>query len=181
MIDYLKKTGFLDDLQSAYKPCHGTVTALLNVTDDIYEALENSEITFLILLDYSKAFDCANHKLILAKLQAAGFKDDALMFIKSYLSGRSQKVVAGSQESSWANVLNGVSQGSVLGPLLFTILVSDISDAIKRGRYHLYADDTQLYYTCKVEDANKTIAQINSDLYNIFRMFHENAKNKLFK
>ena len=89
------------------------------------------------------------------------------MFIKSYLTGRSQKVVAGSQESSWANVLNGVPQGSVLGPLLFTILVSDISDAIKRGRYHLYADDTQLYYTCKVEDANKTIAQINSDLENI--------------
>ena len=46
MIDYLKKTGFLDDPQSAHKPCHGTVTALLNVTDDIYEALENSEITF---------------------------------------------------------------------------------------------------------------------------------------
>jgi exonuclease III len=167
MVDYLKETGFLDNLQSAYKPCHSTITALLNVTDDIYEALENSEITFLILLDYSKAFDCANHKLILAKLQAAGFQDDALSFIKSYLSGRSQKVVAGSQESSWESVLNGVPQGSVLGPLLFTILVSDISDVIKRGRYHLYADDTQLYYTCKVEDANKTIAQINSDLENI--------------
>ena len=129
MVDYLKKTNFLDNLQSAYKPCHSTITALLNVTDDIYEALENSEITFLILLDYSKAFDCANHKLILAKLQSAGFQDDALSFIKSYLSGRSQKVVTGSQESSWESVLNGVPQGSVLGPLLFTILVS----VIKRG------------------------------------------------
>ena len=168
MIEYLKATGYLDNLQSAYKQSHSTITALLNVTDDIYEALENSELTFLVLLDYSKAFDCANHKLILAKLQAAGFKNDSLSWITSYLSGRSQKVVAGSVESDWESVANGVPQGSVLGPLLFTILVSDISDAIKRGRYHLYADDTQLYYKCKVEDANSTIAHINSDLKNIF-------------
>ena len=167
MVDYLKQTGYLDNLQSAYKQSHSTITALLNVSDDIYEALENSELTFLVLLDYSKAFDCANHRLILAKLKAAGFRDDSLSWITSYLTGRSQKVVTGSQESSWESVTNGVPQGSVLGPLLFTILVSDISDAIKRGRYHLYADDTQLYYTCKVEDANATIAKINTDLENI--------------
>ena len=167
MVDYLKQTGYLDNLQSAYKKSHSTITALLSVSDDIYEALENSELTFLVLLDYSKAFDCANHRLILAKLKAAGFQNDSLSWVTSYLSGRSQKVVTGSQESSWENVINGVPQGSVLGPLLFTILVSDISDAIERGRYHLYADDTQLYYTCKVEDANSTIAKINSDLENV--------------
>ena len=167
MVDYLKRTGYLDNLQSAYKQSHSTITALLNVCDDIYEALENSELTFLVLLDYSKAFDCANHRLILAKLKAAGFQNDSLSWVTSYLTGRSQKVVTGSQESSWESVINGVPQGSVLGPLLFTVLVSDISDAIKRGRYHLYADDTQLYYTCKVEDANATIAKINSDLENI--------------
>jgi exonuclease III len=168
MVGYLKATGYLDNLQSAYKQSHSTITALLNVTDDIYEALENSELTFLVLLDYSKAFDCANHRLILAKLKAAGFQDNSLSWITSYLSGRSQKVVTGSEESCWESVINGVPQGSVLGPLLFTILVSDIGDAIKRGRYHLYADDTQLYYKCKVEDANTTIANINSDLQNIF-------------
>ena len=167
MVEYLKRTGFLDNLQSAYKQSHSTVTALLNVCDDIYEALENSELTFLVLLDYSKAFDCANHRLILAKLKSAGFKNDSLSWITSYLSGRSQKVITGSQESSWEGVVNGVPQGSVLGPLLFTILVSDISNVIRRGRYHLYADDTQLYYKCKVEDANTTIAKINSDLENI--------------
>ena len=167
MIEYLKRTGYLDNLQSAYKPSHSTITALLSVTDDIYEALEDTELTFLILLDYSKAFDCANHRLILAKLQSAGFKNDSLSWITSYLTGRSQKVVTGSAESDWADAINGVPQGSVLGPLLFTVLVSDIGNAIKRGRYHLYADDTQLYYTCKVEDANTTIAKINEDLTNI--------------
>ena len=175
MIEYLRNTGFLDNLQSAYKQAHSTTTALLNVTDDIYEALENSELTFLVLLDYSKAFDCANHKLILAKLKAAGLCCGALSWVESYLSGRSQKVVTGTNESEWENTKNGVPQGSVLGPLLFTVLVSDIKDAIKRGRYHLYADDTQLYYTCKVDEVNATIDLINSDLKNISTFSKKNC------
>ena len=175
MVEYLRNTGFLDKLQSAYKQQHSTITALLNVTDDIYEALENSELTFLVLLDYSKAFDCANHRLILAKLKAAGFCDEALSWISSYLTGRSQKVVTGTKESGWEAIVNGVPQGSVLGPLLFTVLVSDIKDVIKRGRYHLYADDTQLYYNCKVEDANETIDKINSDLNNITNYSKKNC------
>ena len=120
----------------------------------------------MVLLDYSKAFDCANHRLILAKLRASGLCDSALSWISSYLKGRSQKVVTDTGESQWEAVANGVPQGSVLGPLLFTVLVSDLKDAIKRGRYHMYADDTQLYYNCKVEDANDTIDKINSDLEN---------------
>ena len=175
LIDYLRETGFLDNLQSAYKQAHSTTTALLNVIDDIYEALENTELTFLVLLDYSKAFDCANHRLILAKLQAAGLCPDALAWVSSYLSGRSQKVVTGTRESGWEGIINGVPQGSVLGPLLFTVLVSDLKDAIKRGRYHLYADDTQLYYTCKVDEANETIDQINSDLANISNFSQKNC------
>ena len=167
MIEYLKHTNYFDNLQSAYKNSHSTITALLNVTDDIYECLENSELVFLVLLDYSKAFDCANHKLILAKLKAAGFRDDSLEWMFSYLDGRSQKVTTNKGESSWSGVINGVPQGSVLGPLLFTVLVSDLRDAIKRGRYHMYADDTQLYYSCKYENVNDTIAEINSDLSNI--------------
>ena len=167
MITFLKDTSYFDKLQSAYKTSHSTITALLNVTDDIYECLENSELVFLVLLDYSKAFDCANHRLIIAKLKAAGFRNDALEWVSSYLHGRKQMVTTGLGQSSWCHVTNGVPQGSVLGPLLFTVLVSDLGDAIKNGRYHMYADDTQAYYSCKCEDANNKIKEINSDLESI--------------
>ena len=177
MIDYLRNTQYLDNLQSAYKQNHSTITALLNVVDDIYDALEDSQLTFLVLLDYSKAFDCANHHLILAKLRAAGFCDSALAWMSSYLNYRQQKVVTGSMESEWEYMKNGVPQGSILGPLLFTVLVSDISDAIKRGRYHLYADDTQLYYHCKCKDVNTTIDKINSDLNDISQYSRKNCLN----
>ena len=72
-------------------------------------------------------------------------------------------------------MLNGVPQGSVLGPLPFTVLVSDLRDAIKRGRYHMYADDTQLYYSCKCEKVNETIKDINSDLDRISKYSKNNC------
>ena len=164
MVEYLKSKSLLDTHQSAYKQNHSTVTALLNITDDIYDALENTEVTLLILLDYSKAFDCANHRLIIAKLQKCGFHLDSLGWFESYLSKRSQQVVGEEKSSAWKYMINGVPQGSILGPLLFTILISDIKKEIKHGKYHLYADDTQLYYRCKVSDVPNTIKNINTDL-----------------
>lgn len=162
--NYFYSNSLFDNLQSAYKKYHSTTTALLNIVDDIYKGLDKSEITILILLDYSKAFDCANHRLILAKLKSLGFHNDALAWIVSYLTDRKQMVKTNSGESRWVILKNGVPQGSVLGPLLFTVLVSDVKKVINHGKYHLYADDTQLYYSCKVNDIVNVVNNINSDL-----------------
>ena len=175
---FFSSNGLLDELQSAYKLFHGTTTALLNVIDDIYQALDESELSILVLLDYSKAFDCANHRLVLAKLKALGFHNNSLAWIMSYLTDRAQRVKTDKGESRWITLLNGVPQGSVLGPLLFTVLISDINKVIKNGKYHLYADDTQLYYRCKVKNVTNMIHKINSDLAGV-EIFSNNNCLKL--
>ena len=167
MKEHFLKNFLMDVFQSGYKPHHGCTTALLNISDYIYDALDNSEIVFLVLLDYSKAFDLANHELILAKLDILGFELSALCWLRSYLTDRCQKVVTEKGESSLIYLKNGVPQGSILGPLLFTILVNDISKFVNNCEYHLYADDTQVYLKSKVCDAVKTIISINEDLNNI--------------
>lgn len=175
MCDFFKGDRSLDNLQSAYKKFHSTSTALLNITDDIYKAMDKSQITLLVLLDYSKAFDCANHKLILAKLQSHGFHGDSLEWIRSYLSERKQKVKNDNGESDWIKLGNGVPQGSILGPLLFLVLVSDLYKCILNGKYHMYADDTQMYYHCKWTEVAEVITKINEDLQRIFSFSTKNC------
>ena len=88
MCDFLQNNSSFDNLQSAYRKFHSTTSALLNITDDIYKAMDKSHVTILVLLDYSKAFDTANHKLILSKLQTNGFQTNALLWVESYLQYR---------------------------------------------------------------------------------------------
>ena len=165
----------LDHLQSAYKKFHSTATALLHITDDIYQATDKSLVTILILLDYSKAFDTANHNIILAKLQSFGFKGEALEWVKSYLSDRKQKVKNDLGESEWIHLQNGVPQGSILGPLLFLVLVSDLHKSILNGKYHMYADDTQIYYHCKWSEVATVIPKINQDLDRVLNFSTNNC------
>ena len=117
---------------------------MIDITDFAFDAFDNGEIVILVLLDYSKAFDCANHKLILAKARALGFMDSALTLLESYLSDRKQKIKIDENESEWCNLMNGVPQGSILGPLIFTILLTDIRYVKINCKDNCYADDTQI-------------------------------------
>ena len=146
MCDFFSGDNQLDKLQSAYKLFHSTTTALLNISDDIFKALDKSLVTILILLDYSKAFDCANHRLILAKLKAAGFHDEALSWILSYLLDRKQEVRTDLGESRWVTMQNGVPQGSILGQLHFLVLVSDLYQSIINGQYQDLKDHYHYRY-----------------------------------
>lgn len=175
MKEYFETNNEMDNLQSAYKEYHSTTTALLEIIDSINKALNKSEITILTLLDYSKAFDCANHKLILAKLKSLGFKDTALNWILSYLSERSQQVITEKGKSKWNYLKNGVPQGSILGPLLFTVLISDVRKSIKFCTHHCYADDTQIYISGKINKINEMVEKINNDLTSIAKYSTDNC------
>ena len=177
MVEYLVRHCLLDTNQSAYKEFHSTTTALVKITDDILESMEDSELTILIFLDFSKAFDTVNKRLLLEKLKILGFDINSVSWINSYLTDRYQSVKMGDVSSEWKLIKNGVPQGSILGPLLFTILTSDMRKCFKFGNYHEYADDTSEYKNCTVENINDSIQGINKDLESV----GEYCKNNILK
>ena len=99
----------------------------------------------IILLDFAKAFDKVPHIRLLHKLDYYGIRGGTLSWIKEFLSGRSQQVVLEGQKSSQKEVLSGVSQGTVLGPLLFLAFINDLPDVVKTSDARLFADDCLLY------------------------------------
>ena len=175
IVKYLQQENLQDVYQSAYKSNHSTVTALLNITEDIYNALDDSELTVLVLIDYSKAFDTINHRILFAKLKALGFHSDAISWIVSYLTDRKQKVKTLNDESGWEHIVNGVPQGSVIGPLLFSIMVYDIKQVMEECDYHMYADDTQAYKRTLLNMINYTIRRINADLQRLSEFSDKNC------
>ena len=110
---------------------------------------------FLVLLDLSAAFDTIDHDILIKRLHDnLGLSWTALAWMNSYLRGRSQSVVINATKSEPADLQYGVPQGSVLGPILFTIYTSPIGAIAKRHNLeiHLYADDTQIYIFFKTKD-----------------------------
>ena len=109
------------------------------------KALDGKDRAGAILTDLSKAFDCLNHDLLIAKLVAYGFDKTALLFVKDYLNNRKQRTKVNGSYSSWRDLLFGVPQGSILGPLLFNIFINDTFYFIKDSKIANYADDNTVY------------------------------------
>ena len=150
--DHMLRSGLYQVLQSAYRTSHSTETALLKVHNDILINMNNQKVTLLVLLDLSSAFDTVDHQVLLRRLQVTfGITGNALSWFRSYLSGRSQRVVINGSHSRDFPLLHGVPQGSCLGPLLFIIYSSKLFEVIKNHLpdAHAYADDTQLYISFK--------------------------------
>ena len=104
--------------------------------------MDNRGVVGAVLTDPSKAFDCLNHELLTAKLNAYGFRRSALLFIHSYLTDRKQRVKVNGSFSTWTETVLGVPQGSVLGPLLFNIYLNDLLMFLEETEICNYADDT---------------------------------------
>ena len=146
---HLNDNNLCNHYQSAYKTGHSTETALLCIKNDIHTSLSKGMPTALVLLDLSAAFDTIDHKTLLDRLSSwFGLGGAVLEWFSSYLTGRIQSVKVGDTLSDPAILLSGVPQGSVLGPTLFSLYTTPLSNIISRHKLikqHFYADDTQLY------------------------------------
>jgi hypothetical protein len=142
---FLMDRGFLNDYQSGFHTHHSTSTALLEITNDLLIATDKRSVSLLVLLDFSKTFDSVNDHRFCSKFC---YKTSSVSLNMSYLSDRSQCVQTDGALSAVLPITSGIFHGSILGPLLFSMLINDIIYQINSCHVHLYADDVQIYISC---------------------------------
>ena len=134
----------------------------LELTDRVIKDIDNKDITLAIFMDLSKAFDSLDYQILLNKLKYYGVNDISLKWFSSYLTGRQQYVEIDGYSSGLLPLTTGVPQGSILGPLLFSIYMNDIPHTADYFDFILYADDTSL--NSKIQAPVTSLIDINDEL-----------------
>ena len=162
LCEYLNNNCLLTELQSGFRPMFSTETALLEVTNEWLWNIDNKHLNGVIFLDLKKAFDTMDHVILLEKLKLYGVDFLSLKWFRSYLSDRKQQTFIDGAQSDFCNVICGIPQGSILGPLLFTIYINDLPSCNLFSKPRLYADDTTL--TSSAEDPYVLEHKMNCDM-----------------
>ena len=144
MESHLNENNLITESKHGFRNGKSITTNLIESVDIITKSLNNNEFVDAIYLDFEKAFDTVPHYRLVTKLKAYGISGKLLNWIESFLLNRQQRVSHNNYTSDWREVLSGVPQGSVLGPLLFTIYINDMPE-LAVTPIKLFADDTKLF------------------------------------
>ena len=149
--------------QSGFRKGDSCISQLLAITHEIYSNFDAcpSLETRGVFIDISKAFDRVWHECLLYKLKSYGIKGPLSILIKSFLTNRFQRVVLNGQTSNWKEILAGVPQGSILGPLFFLMFINDIPKGIQ-SHINFFADDTSIFSV--MTDKISASVSLNEDL-----------------
>ena len=164
VLAFLERKGLLNNTQHGFRSGRSCLSALLNVFDNLMNMIDSSTTVDMIYLDFSEAFDKVDHGIVLHKLRDLGITGNLGVWFHQFLSDRTQFVRLPSGVSKDSPVLSGVPQGTVLGPLLFIIMISDINKDILSSKIISFADDTRVYkYTniTQIENSDSLQTDLN--------------------
>jgi retron-type reverse transcriptase len=171
--DYLETNKLLPDNQHGFRPKRSTMTAWQEIQLDWALNTEQNMVTGVLLWDLSAAFDTLDCEGLCKKLALFGVKPRSVGWVKSFLTGRSQKVRIGSELSSSRMVTTGVPQGGILSPLIFVLFVSDLQDWLSHSTAQTYADDTHTGTSCKRLD--ETLTKMEEDAKQVLQFMASNG------
>ena len=172
LTEFIDKYKLISDSQYGFRSNRSTSLAILDLIEELTSALDDNKYTIGVFIDLRKAFDTIDHGLLLKKMEHLGIRGVVNNWLSSYLNNRKQYVEINNVSSDLQNIICGVPQGSVLGPILFIMYINDICNASDLLKMVLFADDTNLFRSSY--DLNSLCEQVSVELSKLNNWFNVN-------